>query len=67
MGLDLATDPFGEQLLKFTDNNEERVKGWLDDQVVEEKNSGEKGKIFDLTEDKDTAWTLMFCNNLAHA
>jgi len=66
MGLDIKSDPFGGQLLSWTDNNEDRIKGWLNDEVVEEKNSGEKGKIFDLTEDKDTGYCLMFCNNLAN-
>ncbi len=68
LGYDAAEDPFGEKLISWTGGKAETIAPWLDDAVVEEsKNYGLKGKMFDLTEDKDTPWALMFCNNLALA
>ena len=61
-------DPFGEHLLKWVGGDVAKIKPWLDNAEVEEaKNYGLKGKIFDLTEDKDSSWVLAFCNNLANA
>lgn len=68
LGLSVEDDPFGSELLKWTGGKTATVAPWLDDAEVQEaKHYKLKGKMFDLTEDKDTPWTIQFCNNLALA
>lgn len=68
LGYEAKDDPFGEHLITWTGGKAETIAPWLDDAVVAEKKSYDlEGKIFDLTEDKDTPWAVQFCNNLALA
>ncbi|GMH62774.1 hypothetical protein TL16_g03554 [Triparma laevis f. inornata] len=68
LGYEAIDDPFGEQLIAWTGGKAATIAPWLEDAEVEEaKNYGIKGKMFDLTEDKDTPWAIQFCNNLALA
>ncbi|GMH61270.1 hypothetical protein TrRE_jg352 [Triparma retinervis] len=68
LGLAPEDDPFGSELLKWTGGKVATIAPWLDDAEVDEAKHYElKGKMFDLTEDKDTPWTIKFCNNLALA
>jgi hypothetical protein len=68
LGYPAEEDPFGELLLKWVGGDVAKIKPWLDNAPVDEpKNYGIKGNMFDLTEDKDSAWALAFCNNLAMA
>ena len=68
LGYGVTDDPFGEHLIAWTGGKLATVEPWLDDAIVSEKKNYElEGKIFDLTEDKDTPWAVQFCNNLALA
>ena len=68
LGYEAIDDPFGEQLIAWTGGKAATIEPWLNDAEVEEaKNYELKGKMFDLTEDKDTPWAIQFCNNLALA
>jgi nucleoside diphosphate kinase len=62
----IKDDPFGKQLLNWTGDDETKLTGWMMDEVVEVKGMGVKGKMFDVTEDRDSAYAIMLCNNLVN-
>ena len=68
LAIEAEDDPFGEQLIKWTGGQKATILPWLEDAEVEEQKHYEvKGKMFDLTEDKDTNFCLQLCNNIALA
>ena len=68
LGYAVEEDPFAKVLMTWTGFNAKQLEPWLNDEVVEEKvNNKVKGKMFDVTEDKDSTYAVMLCNNLARA